>query len=432
MAEISNLPPFKCFPPEDTFTLEPFDNDAFNTKDIIIIFFDSTQKNGECIIRSDLYKLYTNSEVTLWQTHLPPEQRTKLVKIPNLGVWVKNPEIMFAGDRSTFYLIREEKEEPIGSSFGISQLHGEAEFLYTVEPADISKPDIKLLEDSLSNKEFVGEEYCCEIKENEASCVDCSVLPPLRNIKKLYCTRGTFTHIPMIPGLKTLKFDGCTSLTKIPVIPGLKKLYCIDCTSLTKIPMIPGLEELICYGYTTSLKEIPMIPGLKKLYCGGCTSLTEIPVIPGLKELDCGGCTSLTKIPAIRGLELLSCGGCTSLTRIPVIRGLELLSCYGCTSLTKIPVILKLESLSCYGCTSLTRIPVLPDLQTLNCDGCTSLTKIPVIRGLKTLNCRGCTSLTKIPVIRGLEELNCDGCTSLVSAPRPEMFSCIGCISLRN
>lgn len=65
MAEISNLLPFKCFPPKDSFTLEPFDNDAFNTKDIIIIFFDSTQKKGECIIRSDLYKLYTNNLVTL-------------------------------------------------------------------------------------------------------------------------------------------------------------------------------------------------------------------------------------------------------------------------------------------------------------------------------------------------------------------------------
>ena len=88
------VPSLKCSADsdKDLIEMDPLD---FKDKDVIVLLMEEKGVpmnvfRGQCLYRTDLEKLYEESKV-----YKPyPKKDNKLVKLPHLGIWVQNAELV--------------------------------------------------------------------------------------------------------------------------------------------------------------------------------------------------------------------------------------------------------------------------------------------------------------------------------------------------
>ena len=107
--------------------------------DLIYIFHSPERKEADCVSRSDLYRSFLTKDVTEWKG-----ERRPLVSLPNdklPPMWVVWTDDFKNANYFAFELQKPELMQ-IGSSFGVSSLHGAKELVYEVEPIDPNDPSI--------------------------------------------------------------------------------------------------------------------------------------------------------------------------------------------------------------------------------------------------------------------------------------------------
>ena len=117
---------------------EPYN---YQEDDIAIIFSPSqgapTAVQGFCYIRDELLRYYCDSDVTLWNN-----KSVRLAKVAFPAFWVANLLRVLnplPGLQSKAYYIYEEKDELIGSRFGVSQLHEAKETVRYIKPFSLEE-----------------------------------------------------------------------------------------------------------------------------------------------------------------------------------------------------------------------------------------------------------------------------------------------------
>lgn len=415
--ELGFVPHLKCNAGSefDLITQEPL---KFANRDVIVLLMESKYEppnnfKGQCLYRKDLNRIYNESNI-----YKPyPEKINKLVKLPHIGVWAENAELVFnSKHKHCIFILKDFGEHPIGSEFGFSTMHGTLEKIYrienfipnktrrswlstrktgkrkTIEDWDLDRMDRYLLQGSKNNhpddqeeKEDVNNYYI--IDDNKEEKFPLSRLINVSDAIKIKIISNTLTTIPNIANLQYLECERCENLTEISNIDSLLGLTCTNC------PL---------------LRSIPNISTLKTLFLSDCQSITEIPNMPALDFLRFVKCGNLRSTPVINSLKSLECINCTSLQTIQEIPNLTLLNCSGCTLISNIPNLPNLFSLDCSGCPLITSIPNIVGLKHLNCSSCRRLRDIPNIEGLTDLICHSCRLLITIPNITTLRSINCD------------------------
>jgi len=110
--------------------------------DLIYVFHSPERKEADCVSRADLYRSFLSKEVTEWKG-----ERRPLVSLPNdklppmWVVWTDD----FKDSRYFAFELQKPELVQIGSSFGVSSLHGAKELVYEVEPIESNDPSISEL-----------------------------------------------------------------------------------------------------------------------------------------------------------------------------------------------------------------------------------------------------------------------------------------------
>jgi len=116
--------------------------------DVVLIFPNDSYQvdSAECYNREALQKLYNNSKVSIWKYE--PNSKGIMVarsqegksnvqhvfRLPASGKWTANGAILDKRDK--VYYLSPGQQHPIGSSFGVSQLHGTVETVYFLQVGD--------------------------------------------------------------------------------------------------------------------------------------------------------------------------------------------------------------------------------------------------------------------------------------------------------
>lgn len=208
--------------------------------------------------RKDLNRIYNESNI-----YKPyPEKINKLVKLPHIGIWVENVELVFNSKyKHCIFILKDIGEHPIGSDFGFSTMHGTIEKIYrienfisgkkrrswlrktrkTIDEWELDRMDKYLLQganhpDDQEEKEDINNYYI--IDDNEEERFPLSRLNNVTDSVKIKIISNTLTTIPNIANLEHLQCERCENLTEISNIASLITLKCINCPLLTSIPDI--------------------------------------------------------------------------------------------------------------------------------------------------------------------------------------------------
>jgi transposase len=121
---------YTCSNTEDFISLEDIDPKEYHKKGHIIIIPVQTEKKeekGVCYNKSSLLKFMKNQVV-----YGPyPHNTNTYHKLPYPGIWIDQEGFEKIG-KSKVLKLKKLREEPVGTSFGISQLHGAIESIYTL------------------------------------------------------------------------------------------------------------------------------------------------------------------------------------------------------------------------------------------------------------------------------------------------------------
>ena len=146
--------------------------EAFNPPedDLIYIFHSPERKEADCLSRADLYRNFLRNEVREWTG-----QKRRLVSIPNdklppmWVLWIDE----FKDARYFAFELQKPKMMQIGSTFGVSSLHGAKELVYRATPIDSNDSSIADLAAIPRRKDT---EYLKEIKVQKQRYWDVIVL----------------------------------------------------------------------------------------------------------------------------------------------------------------------------------------------------------------------------------------------------------------
>jgi len=125
-----------CVNENDPIYMTPFDH---SNDDVILIFKSKDLLQAECYSRNSLRGIIKSRQpVQIWEhdkdggyTHTG----IHLMKLPLSGQWIYNYDIINNGNK--VYYLSEPKTMPIGSEFGISQLHGTEYPVYKLENGNL-------------------------------------------------------------------------------------------------------------------------------------------------------------------------------------------------------------------------------------------------------------------------------------------------------
>jgi len=174
MAEIKSSPQKFCINNRDAITLDDLDHIG---TDVVLIFESKNSKQAECYQRSALQKLFPSAEdaITIWkyieirnadgstrQVANSTPDGERLLRLPFSGKWISNYLILDDGFK--IYYLGKPKLLPIGSSAGMSRLHGAEENVYKLYPGDLADYD---LQDFYNAENMQAEIKMKEEKESE-------------------------------------------------------------------------------------------------------------------------------------------------------------------------------------------------------------------------------------------------------------------------
>ena len=285
------------------------ENLDINTEDVILIFLED--ENGEikvaqCMLRQEIKTMYKqvnnkrDENRQLKGIRIKPDD-TLVIKLPHIGVFVSNVEIIFQGDyskdavfigkllrptdsqkeftlRKVFHnqpyssLSSEQKavvDEKIyvESPFGIGSVH-EPHFVYRIEPADPENPIVKEITAITKNRTLDEDDHSGTIIINDNTYEGVGLISKLREIQNQNVSTISISsyqsikRIDYLPNtLTSLELYSLPELTSLPeVLPaGLTRLHLDDLPKLRSLPDLPaGLTTLkLSYLKLTSLPALP-------------------------------------------------------------------------------------------------------------------------------------------------------------------------------